>query len=130
MKVFNKGHITYGRFSLPLGPLALLAIALGAFLWAGSAAGSTTFAANAAANLDQCANGPLGTLLPSCTNGSDWVNGNLGGGKAYYSEGDSVPTGSGLQASLQVQPTPSRSNGTPPKVASTLSITSRASTGR
>jgi hypothetical protein len=49
--------------------------------------------ANAAANLDQCANG----AAPSPSNdgcdvaAADWVNGNLGSSKANYLEGDSIP---------------------------------------
>ena len=90
MKVFNNGHITYGRFSLPLGPLALLAIALGVLLWAGSAPASTTLAASTGANLDQCANGPLSVPV-GCSASGEWVNGNLGATKAHYLEGESVP---------------------------------------
>ena len=38
-------------------------------------------AANASADLDQCANGPV--LSPvNCTAASEWVNGNLGSSKA------------------------------------------------
>lgn len=42
-----------------------------------------------AANLDQCANGPLATPVP-CT-GAAWVNGNLNPNQAHYIEGESVP---------------------------------------
>ncbi len=44
------------------------------------------FATNPAADLDQCANGAVGTTGTTCT----WVNGNLNGSKAHYNEGDSV----------------------------------------
>src|SRR4051794_7523530 len=45
--------------------------------------------ASGSADLDQCANGSLGS--PSDCAPSEWVNGNLGASKAHYSEGDSVP---------------------------------------
>ena len=45
---------------------------------------------NAAANLDQCANGGVGDPHEPCTM-TNWVNGNLGASKAHYNEGDSVP---------------------------------------
>src|SRR5687767_11412945 len=48
------------------------------------------FAANPAADLDQCANGGVGAPDEQCA-GSNWVNGNLGGSKAHYLEGQSVP---------------------------------------
>jgi hypothetical protein len=42
-----------------------------------------------AANLDQCANGPLAAPV-ACT-GAAWVNGNLNPNQAHYIEGESVP---------------------------------------
>src|SRR5512138_3777208 len=41
------------------------------------------------ANLDQCANGPLGT--PTVCTGAAWTNQNLNRNQAHYFEGDSVP---------------------------------------
>jgi uncharacterized repeat protein (TIGR01451 family) len=52
----------------------------------------TALAANPAADLDQCANGSVTSPDPTpCQSASEWVNGNLGGSKAHYNEGDSVP---------------------------------------
>lgn len=51
---------------------------------------SPAFAANPAANIDQCANGGVGDPDEQCT-GANWVNGNLGASKAHYAEGESVP---------------------------------------
>ncbi len=48
-----------------------------------------TDAANPAADLDQCANGPASAPV-QCT-GSNWQNGNLNQNQAHYGEGDSVP---------------------------------------
>jgi hypothetical protein len=49
--------------------------------------------ANPSANLDQCANDPAPSPnTDGCSAAaSDWVNGNLGGSKALYFEGDSIP---------------------------------------
>jgi hypothetical protein len=48
--------------------------------------------ANAAASLDQCANGsPLSSTACNLTHASDWVSGNVGASKATYFEGDSLP---------------------------------------
>lgn len=46
--------------------------------------------ANPSADLDQCANGGVGSLPVQCT-GSAWQNGNLGQSQAHYLEGESVP---------------------------------------
>ncbi len=43
-----------------------------------------------AINIDQCANGGVGSPPVPCT-GSAWQNGNLNGNQAHYYEGDSVP---------------------------------------
>ncbi|HYT70876.1 MAG TPA: hypothetical protein VEK78_05795, partial [Gemmatimonadales bacterium] len=46
------------------------------------------------ANLDQCANGGVGSAPVACTTGGPggaWVNGNLNASKAHYLEGQSVP---------------------------------------
>jgi hypothetical protein len=43
----------------------------------------------AAANLDQCGNGPLGN--PQQCTGANWINGNLNHTKAHYLEGEVVP---------------------------------------
>lgn len=50
-------------------------------------------AANASANIDQCANGSdLATRNSGCNAvTADWVNGNLGASKSAYQEGDSIP---------------------------------------
>lgn len=48
----------------------------------------SAYAAGPAGNLDQCANGPSGTV--NCTDGA-WQNGNLNDNQANYFEGDSVP---------------------------------------
>src|SRR6185437_7308903 len=67
---------------------ALFAIALVFALVPG-----VSFAANPAANLDQCANGAdVATASSGCNSVSaDWVNGNLGSSKSAYREGDSIP---------------------------------------
>jgi hypothetical protein len=67
---------------------ALLAIALVVALVPAS-----SFAANPAASLDQCANDPLpSSHLDGCaTSATQWVNGNLGASKSVYFEGDSIP---------------------------------------
>ena len=67
---------------------ALVAAALFAFLPA-----AATGAGNPSANLDQCANGPAPSPPSDGCNvdATDWVNGNLGGSKANYREGDSIP---------------------------------------
>ncbi|MDM7921513.1 MAG: carboxypeptidase-like regulatory domain-containing protein [Pyrinomonadaceae bacterium] len=44
---------------------------------------------NEAADLDQCANGPLGTPVPC--EAKAWVNGNLNHNQAHFLEGESVP---------------------------------------
>lgn len=49
-----------------------------------------TITANPAANLDQCANGGVGSTPIQCT-GSAWQNGNLNSNQAHYLEGQSVP---------------------------------------
>src|SRR5215470_10134110 len=49
----------------------------------------TVFTDKPAANLDQCADGPLSTPVP-CTNAA-WQNGDLNSNQAHYFEGDSVP---------------------------------------
>ena len=61
--------------------LFLLAIAMAAPMLAR--------AANPAANIDQCRNGPI-TDPVVCANDA-WVNGNLGPENSHYREGDSVP---------------------------------------
>jgi uncharacterized repeat protein (TIGR01451 family) len=61
--------------------LFLLAIAMAAPMLAR--------AANPAANIDQCRNGPI-TAQVQCA-GDAWVNGNLGPENSHYREGDSVP---------------------------------------
>jgi hypothetical protein len=43
-----------------------------------------------AANLDQCADGGVGSPAVACS-GNQWVNGNLNGTKAQYKEGDAIP---------------------------------------
>ncbi len=43
----------------------------------------------AAANLDQCGNGPLGN--PQQCTGVNWINGNLNHTKAHYLEGEVIP---------------------------------------
>lgn len=48
--------------------------------------GAPALAANPAANLDQCENGPAASPK-AC----DWVNGNLNSNNSHYGEGDSVP---------------------------------------
>src|SRR5437868_5666547 len=67
---------------------ALIAAALFAFLPA-----AATGAGNPSANLDQCANGQAPSPHSDGCNldSTDWVNGNLGGSKANYFEGDSIP---------------------------------------
>ena len=67
---------------------ALIAAALFAFLPA-----AATGAGNPSANLDQCANGSAPSPHSDGCNldATDWVNGNLGGSKANYFEGDSIP---------------------------------------
>ena len=45
---------------------------------------------NPSADLDQCANGGVGSLPVVCS-GAAWQNGNLGQSQAHYFEGDSVP---------------------------------------
>jgi hypothetical protein len=60
----------------------------------GKSSGLSTQAAfgHASADLDQCANGSLASPDSTpCQSGTEWVNGNLGGSKAHYAEGDSVP---------------------------------------
>src|SRR5262245_39844651 len=55
---------------------------------------TTTFTdANPSANLDQCANDPAPSpSTDGCSaSASDWVNGNVGASKSFYTEGDSVP---------------------------------------
>ena len=44
---------------------------------------------SAAADLDQCANGPLNAPVP-CT-GAQWQNGNINSNQGHYREGDSIP---------------------------------------
>src|SRR5579862_8610340 len=44
---------------------------------------------NAAADLDQCANGPMGAPVP-CAGGA-WTNQNLNANHSHYLEGQSVP---------------------------------------
>jgi Prealbumin-like fold domain len=52
---------------------------------------SGALSANPAADLDQCANDPAPSLpTDGCTTAAQWVNGNLGGSKAFYREGDSI----------------------------------------
>ncbi len=50
----------------------------------------STIFSNAQADLDQCANGGVGSLPVQCA-GSAWQNGNLGHSQAHYLEGQSVP---------------------------------------
>jgi hypothetical protein len=57
--------------------------------WSQTPIAQTTFTDAAAANLDQCANGPLSS--PTGCNPDDWVNGNVGASKAHYFEGDFLP---------------------------------------
>jgi hypothetical protein len=60
----------------------------------GESSGLTTqrVLANPSADLDQCANGSLSNPdATPCQSSNEWVNGNLGGSKAHYNEGDSVP---------------------------------------
>jgi hypothetical protein len=45
---------------------------------------------NPAANIDDCANGPV-SAPSGCALASSWGNGNLNASKAHYLEGDSVP---------------------------------------
>src|SRR2546421_3457071 len=54
---------------------------------------AVALAANASADLDQCANDPAPSpSSDGCnTNANQWVNGNLGASKALYFEGDSIP---------------------------------------
>jgi hypothetical protein len=47
--------------------------------------------AKPAANLDQCANGPNGTVFCNDSLNAGWQNGNLNANQARYFEGDSVP---------------------------------------
>ncbi|HSW90257.1 MAG TPA: hypothetical protein VLH19_05325 [Patescibacteria group bacterium] len=46
---------------------------------------------NPSANLDQCANGPVGGTPTHCLASADWVNGNLGASKSHYLEGNTIP---------------------------------------
>src|SRR3989442_7785824 len=46
---------------------------------------------NPAANLDQCANGPLSGPVHCNSDPTQWVNGNLNGNQAHFFEGDSIP---------------------------------------
>ena len=50
----------------------------------------TVQAENPAADLDQCANGGVGSVPVECT-GAAWQNGNLNQNQAHYFEGESVP---------------------------------------
>src|SRR5512133_1309739 len=60
---------------------------------AGTLTASSSFTdANPSADLDQCANAQAPSpSTDGCTGSSDWVNGNVNGGKANYFEGDSLP---------------------------------------
>jgi uncharacterized repeat protein (TIGR01451 family) len=51
------------------------------------------FAANPAADIDQCANdqAPSPNTDGCNSNANQWVNGNLGASKSFYKEGDSIP---------------------------------------
>src|SRR5712691_2117488 len=60
---------------------------------------SSSFAAQAAANIDQCTNGGVGPplSLEPCLNGtldstkfSNWVNGDSNGNKSHWQEGDFI----------------------------------------
>ena len=81
----TRGHTRGSRWLLGA---ALFAVALVFALVPG-----VSFAANPAANLDQCQNGSdLATANSGCnTAATDWVNGNLGSSKSAYREGDSIP---------------------------------------
>lgn len=65
--------------------LAVVGGILVALLFLGIAEG-----APAAADLDQCGNGPLSSPL-GCQTSGQWQNGNLNGNQAHYLEGQSVP---------------------------------------
>src|SRR5437868_6859091 len=75
------------RLGTLLGTLALLSSML---VDAGG-----VYAANQAANLDQCGNDPAPSLTTDGCSGAPadtgWVNGNLGASKSVYHEGDSIP---------------------------------------
>lgn len=67
------------------------AVAVVALVFAGAAASvNGALAANASADLDQCANGGVGDPHLACA-GAQWQNGNLNGNQAHYPEGESVP---------------------------------------
>ena len=74
------------RLRLPalLASLCLFALAMQPALAAKPVTG------NPAGDLDQCANGGVGSPPIQCA-GSAWQNGNLNGNQAHYNEGDSVP---------------------------------------
>ncbi len=80
-----------GFLSKALLGSAQIALIAAAFL--GGSTVTPVVAANASANLDQCANDPAPSPnTDGCsTSASDWVNGNLGASKSVYLEGDSVP---------------------------------------
>jgi hypothetical protein len=82
----SKFSILHFRTKLVL--IGILLFAIGSVFTAGGAS-----AANPSANLDQCANDPIPSPnTDGCnTNANQWVNGNLGGSKAVYFEGDSIP---------------------------------------
>jgi hypothetical protein len=73
--------------------VALVGLSLPAIALLAQPAGAATVAAN----IDQCANGPVGGIAP-CVNGtlggtsySDWVNGNVNASKAHWREGQFLP---------------------------------------
>ena len=82
----SKATILHFRTKLVL--IGIFLFAIGSVFTAGGAS-----AANPSADLDQCANDPIPSPnTDGCnTNANEWVNGNLGGSKAVYFEGDSIP---------------------------------------
>jgi parallel beta-helix repeat protein len=62
-------------------------------LLAPGATGTATRAAKAAADIDQCANGSIGSSAscPGSGGGGDWQNGDLNRNNSNFREGDSVP---------------------------------------
>ena len=92
-----RATISLASYALLLGLLANLvssgvyaAPSVGPSATTGVTPNAATSGGNEAANLDQCADGGVGTPKQACT-GANWQNGNLNGNQAQYKEGESIP---------------------------------------
>jgi hypothetical protein len=76
-----------------LASLSLCAVAttLAATLTTRNVTAAKGTGGNASANLDQCANGPVGAPRPCRDDAAAWQNGNVNSDNAHWYEGDSIP---------------------------------------